>query len=114
MPLFVKNPGELKELVGKEMGISEWFQITQERIDQFANATEDQQWIHVEALVREENRGRNDDRPWISHAFFDQSSYEGRGSIRIWYSSSDCFGADRQRSRRSWIRSWSKSNLCCR
>jgi acyl dehydratase len=48
VPLFVKNPGELKELVGKEMGISEWFQITQERIDQFANATEDQQWIHVD------------------------------------------------------------------
>jgi acyl dehydratase len=28
--------------------VSQWFQITQERIDQFAKATEDQQWIHVD------------------------------------------------------------------
>jgi acyl dehydratase len=48
VPFFVKNPGDLKELVDKEMGISEWSQITQEPIDQFANATEDQQWIHVD------------------------------------------------------------------
>jgi acyl dehydratase len=34
--------------VGSELGTSEWFAITQERIDQFAEATGDRQWIHVD------------------------------------------------------------------
>ena len=56
MPLFVKDPQGLKELVGQEMGVSEWIQITQERIDQFAEATKDQQWIHVDhARARQES-----------------------------------------------------------
>jgi acyl dehydratase len=54
--LFVKDPLGLKELVGQEMGVSEWIQITQERIDQFAEATKDQQWIHVDhARARQES-----------------------------------------------------------
>src|SRR5437660_11699872 len=39
---------QLKERVGHELGSSEPFVITQERIDQFADATEDHQWIHVD------------------------------------------------------------------
>jgi acyl dehydratase len=38
---------KLQELVGKEIGLSDWMEITQERIDAFAEATEDRQWIHV-------------------------------------------------------------------
>jgi acyl dehydratase len=38
----------LPDHVGQEIGVSEWLEITQERIDQFANATEDRQWIHVD------------------------------------------------------------------
>jgi acyl dehydratase len=54
--MFVKDPQGLKELVGKQIGVSQWFQITQERIDQFAKATEDQQWIHVDdARARKES-----------------------------------------------------------
>jgi acyl dehydratase len=37
-----------RALVGKELGPSSWFDVTQERIDAFAHATEDQQWIHTE------------------------------------------------------------------
>ena len=48
VPLLVKNPQGLKEFVGKEIGVTEWFEVTQERIDQVAHATEDQQWIHVD------------------------------------------------------------------
>ncbi len=48
MPLFLKNPQALKEFVGKEIGVTEWFRLTQERIDQFALATEDRQWIHLD------------------------------------------------------------------
>jgi acyl dehydratase len=38
----------LKAMVGREIGLSDWFVVTQERIDAFAAATEDRQWIHVD------------------------------------------------------------------
>ncbi len=37
---------ELKALVGQEVAVSEWFRVTQERVNQFADVTEDHQWIH--------------------------------------------------------------------
>jgi acyl dehydratase len=37
----------LTDNVGRELGVSEWFEISQERINQFADATGDHQWIHV-------------------------------------------------------------------
>ena len=39
---------DLPGLVGTEMGVSDWVQITQERVNQFAEATGDHQWIHVD------------------------------------------------------------------
>jgi len=48
LPLAVKNPQALKEMVGREIGVTEWFRVTQERIGQFAEATEDRQWIHID------------------------------------------------------------------
>ena len=39
---------ELTPLVGEEVALSEWIAITQERIDLFAQATGDHQWIHVD------------------------------------------------------------------
>ncbi len=39
---------ELKGAVGQHLGYSDWLEITQERIDQFADATDDHQWIHVD------------------------------------------------------------------
>jgi len=39
---------EIKSAVGSEIGASEWIEITQERIDKFADATCDEQWIHVD------------------------------------------------------------------
>ena len=38
----------LVDNVGRELGVSEWHQVTQERIDEFADATDDRQWIHVD------------------------------------------------------------------
>jgi acyl dehydratase len=38
----------LKAMVGREVGLSDWFTVSQERIDAFAAATEDRQWIHVD------------------------------------------------------------------
>ena len=42
------------ELVGTEIGVGDWFEITQERVDAFADATDDHQWIH-EAGERADN-----------------------------------------------------------
>jgi acyl dehydratase len=39
---------DLESKVGQEVGISPWVEMTQERIDTFAKATEDFQWIHVD------------------------------------------------------------------
>ena len=38
----------LAHRLGAEIGVSDWFEITQERINQFAEATEDRQWIHTD------------------------------------------------------------------
>lgn len=47
-PVVIKNPQALKEFVGRETGVTEWFRVTQERIEKFAEATEDRQWIHLD------------------------------------------------------------------
>ena len=39
---------ELKELAGADLGASDWIEVTQERINTFADATGDHQWIHVD------------------------------------------------------------------
>ena len=44
-PIALKDVGTL---IGKEVGVSDWLQITQERVNQFAEATGDFQWIHVD------------------------------------------------------------------
>ena len=38
----------MRALVGKEVGVTEWMTMTQERINQFADATGDHQWIHID------------------------------------------------------------------
>ena len=48
MTTVFESPAELKRAVGKQLGHSDWLLITQERIDQFAEATGDHQWIHVD------------------------------------------------------------------
>ncbi len=47
-PLAVRDLQSLKELVGQGIGVTEWLRVTQERIEQFAEATEDRQWIHLD------------------------------------------------------------------
>ena len=44
---------ELKAAAGTEVGVSDWIEVTQERIDQFARATGDDQWIHVDVARAE-------------------------------------------------------------
>lgn len=42
------KPHELQALIGQEVGVSRWFDVSQARIDAFADCTEDRQFIHVD------------------------------------------------------------------
>src|SRR5580693_4866524 len=44
---------ELKAATGTELGVSDWLEIDQERIDRFAEATGDHQWIHTDPVRAE-------------------------------------------------------------
>lgn len=46
----VADMAALKELEGEEVAVSGWIEVTQQRIQQFADATGDAQWIHVDVL----------------------------------------------------------------
>ena len=48
MPTTVTGLDEIKALAGKDLGFSDWMEIPQSRIDLFADATDDHQWIHVD------------------------------------------------------------------
>src|SRR5262249_61505014 len=45
---IVQSPQAMKALVGQELGVSDWLVMTQERINTFAEASGDYQWIHVD------------------------------------------------------------------
>ena len=47
--ITINSYEEFAALKGKEIGTSEWLEVNQERINQFADATLDHQWIHVDA-----------------------------------------------------------------
>lgn len=50
MTTVFKSPLDMHDAVGQQLGVSEWLEITQERINLFADATGDHQWIHVDPV----------------------------------------------------------------
>jgi len=48
MPTIVPHIDALADMVGRHLGHSEWITISQERVQQFADATGDHQWIHLD------------------------------------------------------------------
>ena len=50
MTTIFKTPAELLSSIGKQLGHSEWLLIDQDRINLFADATGDHQWIHVDPV----------------------------------------------------------------
>jgi len=69
MTTVFEKPEDLLDAVGRQLGKSDWLTITQERIDQFAEATGDHQWIHVDPE-------RAKDGPFgttIAHGYLTQS-----------------------------------------
>jgi acyl dehydratase len=47
-PLEIENLNSLKQCEGREFPATDWFVVTQDRIQKFADATEDRQWIHLD------------------------------------------------------------------
>ncbi len=45
---IINGVEELRNLVGQEVGVGDWFTLAQSRINAFADVTEDHQWIHVD------------------------------------------------------------------
>jgi acyl dehydratase len=46
--LTLTGRDEVRSYVGKELGVSDWLEVTQETIDRFSDVTGDDQWIHVD------------------------------------------------------------------
>jgi len=81
-PFEVEDINALKKLEGQELPPTEWFVLSQVRIDKFADATEDRQWIHVDEdrASRESTYGGT-----IAHGFLTLSliSHFSAQSIRV-------------------------------
>lgn len=48
MPPREVQYGAMKSIVGEEIGVSDWYEVTQDEVNAFAKATHDEQWIHVD------------------------------------------------------------------
>ncbi len=76
------NVESLRELVGQEVGVSDWLEVTQDMIQGFADVTLDDQWIHtdVERCKHESPFGTT-----IAHGFLTLSllSYLHRETVRV-------------------------------
>jgi acyl dehydratase len=59
------SPRKLKKMLGEEICLSDWLTMTQERINAFADCTEDHQWIHVDV----EKAARGPLKSTIAHGF---------------------------------------------
>ena len=61
-----KNLDELNSSVGKELGVSDWIEITQENINIFAKINQDEQWIHLD---KEKSEKHSPYKTTIAHGF---------------------------------------------
>jgi acyl dehydratase len=57
---------ELAALAGEEIGVSDWFHVTQDRVDQFAEITGDHHWIHVDVERAEREMGGTIAHGWLT------------------------------------------------
>ena len=66
--LEVERAADMKAYEGQEIGVSEWYMVTQEQIDKFADATGDHQWIHVdpERAKKEMPGGKTIAHGWLT------------------------------------------------
>jgi acyl dehydratase len=76
------NIRELKEFVGREINVTDWLRLDHKRIEQFAEATEDRQWIHLD---RDRASKESPYGTTIAHGFLTLSlvSYFVREAVQI-------------------------------
>jgi acyl dehydratase len=92
--LKIDDPRKLKDYVGKEMGVSDWVTVDQARIDKFAEATGDFQWIHVdpERAKRELPGGKT-----IAHGYLTLSLMAGMKTFEVKRSRGLNYGSNKVR-----------------
>ncbi len=86
--LVVETLPSLKDYVGREIAVTDWLTMTQGRIDQFAESTDDRQWIHVD---RERAQKESPFGTTIAHGFltlsllsqFMKQAIQFRGGVRM-------------------------------
>lgn len=64
--VIINSYEEFEKLVGQQIGVSDWLEIPQERINQFADATLDHQWIHVDV---EKAKAESPFKSTIAHGY---------------------------------------------
>jgi acyl dehydratase len=76
------DPKTLVRRIGEEVGVSDWFEISQARIDRFAEATDDHQWIHVDPARA---AAESPFQTTVAHGFLTLSLVSPllRGTIRV-------------------------------
>ena len=87
-PVVLENVHELKEFVGREINVTDWLRLDHKRIEQFAEATEDRQWIHLD---RERASTESPYGTTIAHGFltlslvsyFVKEAVQIRGGVRM-------------------------------
>lgn len=88
----------MDRLVGQELGVSNWVQLDQERISEFAHCTGDDQWIHVDV---ERSARESPFRSTIAHGYL-TLALVGPASLEVWIRPADIatalnYGIDRVR-----------------
>jgi acyl dehydratase len=76
----IENIAELAKYAGQEVGISDWLEVSQERINQFAEASEDRQWIHID---RERAALESPFKTTIAHGFLTLSLLSALARLAI-------------------------------
>lgn len=64
--ISVAKPGDLVDMIGPDIAVSEWIHVTQDMVDMFADATSDHQWIHVDV---ERAESETEFQSTIAHGF---------------------------------------------
>src|SRR5437870_11800585 len=87
-PVVLETLHALNDFVGLEIALTEWLTITQDRIDRFAEATQDRQWIHVdrERAQRESPYGTTIAHGFLTLSrlsFFMKQVIQFRGGVRF-------------------------------
>ena len=88
----IRNTEELRTAVGTEIGVSDWFPVTQPLVDSFAQLTQDPQWIHIdtERAKRESPFGTTIAHGFLtlsllSHLFRQTFRFEGAQKMTVNY-----------------------------